>query len=80
MGQIYHNQVKDKVTLTEMLEAAPKVYYDSSYASLAEAVATIGSALAELVITTANFPDGDKVTVPATLTLTFEGEGSLSIA
>src|SRR4051812_33036389 len=63
--------------LADKLDGIPTVYYSTDFPSLAAAVAAIGSAVADLVITTANWPDGDSVVVPATLRLRFEGEGSL---
>jgi hypothetical protein len=73
--------VPDNIVTASLSSA---VYSSESYSSLFEAIAVIttevGSGPAELIISTASFPDGDKVIVPANITLTFEGEGSLYTA
>lgn len=54
------------------------VYYASQYASLNTAISTIGSAQATLVVTQASTAI-TTVSIPATLTLRFDGAGSLSL-
>lgn len=57
----------------------PRVVSDTTYASLSAAVTAIGSMPTTLNITTAAFPNGGNVSVPATLELRPVGAGTITI-
>lgn len=64
------------ITDTHQPLTTTPIYYASQFASVNAAITAIGSAVATLIVSAAQAPI-TTVTIPATLTLAFEGAGSL---